>query len=127
MILFILSYYTFDYSQNASSYFQKFGFLEYGFKKGAQYSIQFHDSNSEMVFGFATKKEVKRIKKLQNRQELCKGTQRLSKIQHVINGDKEFSGQIQSKSILTPYAFTCDTNYTINLMLEYFNGNSHID
>ena len=63
MILFILSYYTFDYSQNASSYFQKFGFLEYGFKKGAQYSIQFHDSNSEMVFGFATKKEVKRIKK----------------------------------------------------------------
>lgn len=127
MILFILSYYTFNYSRNASSYFQKIVFLEYGFKKGAQYSIFFNDSNSEMVFGFATKKEAKQIKKLQNHRELCKGTQQLSKIQYYINGYKEASGQIQSKSILTPYAFTCDTNYTINLILNYLNGDSHID
>ena len=125
--LLFLSYYVFDYSKNATSYFQKYPFLEYGFKRGATYNFDFHYKQTEMVFGLATQKEIERIELLKNFRELCDGYQQLSKIQYLITKNYSINGIIPSKSILTPYSFTCDKNYSIEIGIEYFNTESHID
>ena len=125
--LLFLSYYVFDYSKNATSYFQKYPFLEYGFKRGATYYFDFHYKQMEMVFGLATEKEIEQIELHKNFRELCGGFQQLSKIQYLITKNYSINDTISSKSILTPYSFTCDKNYSIKIGIEYFNTKSHID
>ena len=125
--LFILSYYTFIYSKDSASYFQKFKFLEYGFKKNAQFSINFQNVFTQMVFGLATKKEINEINKLKDLREYCTGKYQLSALQYNITLSQRINGEVKTKSILTPYAFTCDKNYSIYAKFEINNGNSNSD
>ena len=81
----------------------------------------------EMVFGLATEKEIEQIELHKNFRELCGGFQQLSKIQYLITKNYSINDTISSKSILTPYSFTCDKNYSIKIGIEYFNTKSHID
>ena len=126
-LLFLLSHYSFVYSKNSSSYFQKFSFLEYGFKKNAKFNIDFGDSIPDMIFGFATKKEINEINKIKDSQNYCNGSYQLSYYQFDISNTHRVQGVINSKSILTPYAFTCSKSYSIHANIEITNDRSHID
>lgn len=80
-----------------------------------------------MVFGLATKKEISQIESLQYSQEYCKGFYNMSNIQYLVSIGSEIEGMILSKSILTPYAFTCQASYNISLEIDYNNEKNHLD
>lgn len=125
--LLYLSVYEIELRKNSPCYFQTFPFLEFGFVKNAKYNLNFTKITTEMVFGFATKSEIKQISKIKSSQINCKGIKQLSQIQYSINNDTQIDGIIQNKGVLTPYIFTCDEMSTFTLSLNYLNGNKHID
>lgn len=124
---FILSYYQEKIDIKADSYFTNFPLLNFGFNKNAHYSINISNLDSQMVFGLATKNEIKKIKSLQNDQQNCQGSTTLSKIQYLISKDTEINGKISSKSVLTPYSFSCNKSYTFTLNIDYINSKNHLD
>lgn len=125
--LLLLAYYKLYWTDNIESYFQKFNFLEYGFKKNATYTINFLDINTTMVFGLATKKEIAEIEKIKDIPEFCTGEFPLSRIQYLISNCSNITGKIPTKGILIPYSFTCNKNYSFVSEFDYQNGKNHLD
>lgn len=126
-IFLFLSYYDFNTSEDSHSYFHDFKFLKYGFKKNANYIINFSSTPKCMVFGLATNKEIKKIKKFKDDQQYCSGLFEMSKIQYFVCNGSVVLGEISSSTILTPYAFTCETSYSLTSRFEYYNGPNHLD
>lgn len=126
-ILLFLSYTIIERTDWGNSYFQKFSTLKYSFNKNAYVQIHFLHNQDQMVFGFATDEEIKRIEELQFDSKYCSDSYQLSEIQILADKDKTIGGEIPYAKILTPYAFTCKEKYTISAELEYFNGPNNLD
>ena len=116
-ILLFLSYTIIERTDWGNSYFQKFSTLKYSFNKNAYVQIHFLHNQDQMVFGFATDEEIKRIEELQFDSKYCSDSYQLSEIQILADKDKTIGGEIPYAKILTPYAFTCKEKYTISEMI----------
>ena len=127
-LLFFLSYYEQQIKVASSSYLTKFSFLEFGFKKNAQYFINFSKTAPEMVFGYATKDELEEMELSENDQLLCTGEYKLANVQtHIEGGPASITGTIPSKNKLTPFIFSCDKSYVFKIGLSYQNCKKHLD
>ena len=69
----------------SKSFFKKFPKYEYGFNENASYYIDVSNSlDKPIIFGMATKKEMKYIKSVKNNYEFCYGKHQLSQIHALI-------------------------------------------
>lgn len=127
-LLFFLSYYEEQIEVASLNHFTKFPYLEFGFKKNAQYFLNFSKTAPEMVFGYATKDELEEIEYYKNDQSYCKGDKELSKVQnYILGGPISVQGTIPSKDKFTPFIFSCDKSYTFKIGLNYQNTKRHLD
>lgn len=123
--LFIISFYL---KGTSKTFFKKFPKYEYGFNENATYNIDLSNSfYKHIIFGMATKKEMKYIKSVQNNYEFCDGKHQLSQVQEIIYQTNRITGSIQSKRILTPYVFTCDKEYSLEVTVNFLNGENNLD
>ena len=101
-------------------YYNSFQFLEFGFKKNAEFRIQINNSLVKMVFGLATKQELSSISKHKYNKQYCDGSYRLSQIQYIISKNTEIHSNITSKGVLRPYSFACsgENSFTIGLDIK---------
>lgn len=127
-LIIILSFYL---RGRSKSYFQKFPEYEYGFITNATYHLQISNwYHGDCVFGFATKKELESINKIRNIQDYCHGEHQISEIQTFLNKSarKTINGKIKSKTVLTPYIFTCNHEYYLEIFdVKYKNGGNQLD
>ncbi|KAK8845983.1 hypothetical protein M9Y10_020921 [Tritrichomonas musculus] len=126
-LLFFLQYYQIELRRNSPVYFQAYPFLQYGFKKNSNYFFNFSGLTTEIIFGLATKSELKNINIHKNDPKYCQNHESLSKIQFAIFNDTEIEGKTSSKSVLTPYIFCCNETSSFTLGLNFSNGKSHLD
>lgn len=126
-LLLSLSLYEFYIFQNEDSYFQPIPYLKYEFNKNSDFNITFHRVDEQFVFGLATAKEIKEIEKIKDDSQYCYNLNKLSEIQFNIIKNQKISGTIPKKSILTPYIFSCNGWFTLDIDFEYLNGNNHLD
>lgn len=126
IFLFFLSY-----IQKASIvlyYYSDWPEISYGFNKNADVSIKFANLSSVIIFGLATKDEIKNIEKIDYPLEkFGESVGKLSNIQFFVKNDTILNFQTQSKSILTPYAISNVSQYFFNMEINILNGKNHLD
>ena len=129
-LLSLISNYHMEVSgENYDSYFTKFPRYQYSFKKSANYSFDFRIINQDyFIFGLANNKEIQQIEKIKNSDIYCSGCYQISQIQFYVSYYmNSFSGQVESGGLLTPYIFSCNSQYSLNLDLNYQNGSNNLD
>lgn len=127
-LLFLISFYEQQIEVASLSYLTKFAFLEFGFKKNAEFFVNFSKTAPEMVFGYATKEELEEMEYLKNNQLFCKGGNTLSNVQiHINGGPTNITGIIPSKGKFTPYIFSCNKSYVFKISFNYKNCKRHLD
>lgn len=126
-LFFLLSLYKTSMDVTTTTGFQKYPLLAYGFKKNASFYIDISIPTSSMVFGLATKDEIKYIESLSPNDDYCSGNFTLAKIQDkVLYGkNKNISGIILSKGFYIPFSYGCHHEYEYDLELNFLNGNTH--
>lgn len=123
-LFFFLSYYRSRFNISSNSCFTSFPLLNFGFKKNAYYSIKISNLTSQMIFGLATKKEIKKIKSMKDDIQVHKA---LSNVQYIVSNETEINGKIVSKGVLTPFSYSCNRNYKFEINLSYKNIHNHLD
>lgn len=126
-LLFILSIYK-DHIDVTTKYgFQKYPLLAFGFKNQATFSYEITLPTSSMVFGLATKDEIKYIESLEPKSDYCNGNYSLAIIQNrVLSGkNANLSGVILLKGIYTPFSYGCHREYEFDIQINFKNGNYH--
>lgn len=126
-IFFFLSLYSIKesyFSQNPSKYLPN---NAYGFVKNSNVFINITSTASLLVFGFASKEEMKKIDSLDLSDKYCEGKEQLSEYQFLVQSNLSITFTTTSKKILTPFYFSCDESYLFNLELDIVNGKNHLD
>lgn len=126
-IFFFLSLYSIKesyFSQNPSKYLPN---NAYGFVKNSNVFINITSTASLLVFGFASKEEMKKIDSLDLSDKYCEGKEQLSEYQFLVQSNFSITFTTTSKKILTPFYFSCDEFYLFNLELDIVNGKNHLD
>ena len=126
-IFFFLSLYSIKesfFSQNPSKYLPN---NAYGFVKNSNVFINISSTASLLVFGFATKEEMKKIDSLDLSDKYCEGKEQLSEYQFLVQSNFSINFTTTSKKVLTPFYFSCDDSYLFNLELDIINGKNHLD
>lgn len=126
-LLFFLSIYEDHYDVSTEYGFKKYPMLSFGFKKQATFNYDITLPTSAMVFGLATKEEIKNIEKLSPNSKYCSGNYTLAVIQSKILSGKSanMSGVILSKGIYTPFTYGCHHDYEFDIKFNFLNGNYH--
>lgn len=130
ILLILLSFYQVSWGSNNYKHFSTYKSLKYGFKKNANVFINISNATSQMVFGLATKKEIKKLESLKTCIQYCDGKDQVSKIQFSISNftsSSSFNFIIPSKNILTPYSIACEQLYKFTIYLNIINGPNHLD
>lgn len=129
--MFIFFFLSYLYVTESFYFDEKINYLddvEYGFKKNAKVLLNITNTTTQMVFGFATKKEIKKLKSMDLDTQYCYGKEQLTNIQFLINKSiNSYYFTIPSKSVLTPYSIPCKGMYQFYLYLEIKNGSNSLD
>lgn len=126
-IFFFLSLYTIQesfFSQKPSKFLP---YYAYGFVKNSKVFINISSTASLLVFGFASKEEMKKINSLDLSEKYCEGKEQLSEYQFLVQSNFLINFTTTSKKILTPFYISCDESYLLNLELDINNGKNHLD
>lgn len=124
-ILLLLSY---RIDVNSESYlpYIKLKEITYGFNKNAIYNLEFSNVKTQMIFGLATRKEMKHIEKKKDTIFPCIGTN-FSKIQYLVLFNSKIPGKISKKDVLIPYFYKCENEIQVTLDIKIDNCNNNLD
>lgn len=100
--------------------------LTYGFNKNANYELKFSNVQTQMIFGLATQKEMRKIEEKSYQQLPCI-LNNYSKIQYLILFDSTISYHTEKKEVLTPYFYKCANYIHVTLDIEIDNGFNNLD
>ena len=126
-IFVFLSYYeTIEYISTKNS-LTTFPMLEYGFKKNAIISVNISKLSSPFLFGFATEKEIKKLKSLESGLQYCQGQTQIASYQFFIQEDSSINFLVHSKNILTPFFVLCENVVNCYTIFNFLNGNNRLD
>lgn len=100
--------------------------LTYGFNKNAYYELKFSNIQTQMIFGLATQKEMRKIEEKSYPQLPCI-LNNFSKIQYLILFDSTISYHTEKKEVLTPYFYKCANYIQATLDIEIDNGFNNLD
>lgn len=125
--LIFLSYYQTELETPNDDYYGSFKFLEFGYIENAKYTINIKSPEYQMIFGLATKEELKNIEQKRYKQKYCDGTYKLTDIQYLITTHFIHNDTIGSKSILTPFSISCNYSNSFTFSIDIENGDTHQD
>lgn len=107
--------------------------LEFGFKKGGEYTMIIKDASTTMIFGLLSQSEKKSNSgfswDISPNYKICRGEFNIATIQQKVQEGEtaNLTGTIQSKGVYTPFYYGCSQRYTFELYTEFLNGNNHLD
>lgn len=129
IFFFAISFYQTDVQLSGLFYFYQMDNLAFGFVKSGKYSITISDSKCKMVFGLATKQEIKYIDQFSIFKYYCNGSYQLSKIQYNISSRSinNIDGIVDYRGVYIPYLFMCSMQNDFNLELDFINNDNHRD
>lgn len=128
-IFLFLSYYTINEHVSSESYFTVFSNLGYGFKKESFITLVINNSINEMIFGLATKDEIKYIESLGNDNYYCTGYDSLAEINYIFLSSVTgfVSLTIPTKRVLYPFSYECSGANDFTLSIHIENGKNSLD
>lgn len=107
--------------------------LEFGFSKDGEYIMTLSNPSAPMVFGLATNYELDENSilyyEMGSRPNVCHGNMPLSAVQRFVDFNETVTlrGATERKTVLTPFYYGCEEEYTFSVEIDFINGKSHLD